>query len=675
MPRMLLALAAVLCAILALADAATAAPPPAGMLLQLAPPNGCYSTTAGGGCAAFGGGLFMNGADALAVSDDGRNVYAGGDNGGGVAFALGAGGALTQVGSSYDGETAYATSGAGLFGANRDTGSDNGGVVALRRQADGTLLAVNSVTDGCPTGSARCATNNNGLYDVEGIAVSPDGTHVYAAAQFGGGGTTGGAVTAFSRNPATQAIAELQCVPRDTSTTGLCSSGATDGLGGAEAVAVSPDGKFLYAAGYLDGAIDGFNLVQSGPDAGKLGSLVNCLWSGSTTFDCAQTPGTGGPKALAISPDGHDLYVASWSGGVTALRRDTVSGVLSFNECLTQAGGGGCTADASFVAGARGVAVSPDGRYVYVSGGGALTGYVIAYARNATTGALTHVGCVTNLSAPGCTTAAGLANAEHVAVAPDGAHAYVTSFQGGDGNGALAAFAIEAPPTCQGASVTVTAGTSATVPLTCSDPNGDPVARAIASGPSKGAIQRIDDAAGAATYVAPLAAGTDSFQFTGSDGTNVSAPAAVTVTVAPAAAHSHPAPLPPRSRIVGLARTVKASRLKGFHGTASAGGGVKRVEISLVRVSGGAHIAAASCKALWARGTFKALRLTRHGRRCTVSGWLRAKGTTRWSFALKHRLAPGGYVLTSRAVAKDGRVERSFSTRLGNRRTFTVRAG
>jgi DNA-binding beta-propeller fold protein YncE len=64
--------------------------------------------------------------------------------------------------------------------------------------------------------------NNNGFYDVEGIAVAPNGERVYAASQNGGGGA-GGALTVFSRNAATQAITQLRCVPRTLATkSGLC---------------------------------------------------------------------------------------------------------------------------------------------------------------------------------------------------------------------------------------------------------------------------------------------------------------------------------------------------------------------------------------------------------------------------------------------------------------------
>jgi hypothetical protein len=645
------------------------------MPVQLAAPNACYSTTAAGGCAAFGESLSIDGAEPIAISGDGLNLYAGGDNGGGVAFSRGAGGALTTIGSAGGfADTAFATSGNGLFASIRDSGGSNGEVVALARGAGGALSFVNSVADSCKVSEAHCE-KNNGLYDVEGVTVSPDGAHVYAASHFGGAEVSkksGGALTVFSRNLTTQAITQIQCVPQSATKLGLCSTGgSSEALEGAEGVTVSPDGKFLYATGYFSGAVLGFNIVQSGPEAGKIGSLVNCLWGAPTGFECTQTPGMGSGKAIALSPDSHDAYVALFSGGITALRRDPVSGVLSFNQCYTESGGGGCAADPALVVGARDVTVSPDGHYVYMSGGSGANGYLRAYARNALTGQLTPLGCLTYLAIPGCSTAAGLANASKVAISPDGHNLYITSFEGGDKNGAVAAFRIQTAPSCQGTSVSVSQGSSVSIPLSCVDESGDPISRAIVAGPGKGTLGPIDQSAGTVIYTpAPGFTGADSFSFQSSDGTNASSPATVAVTINPSSA-----PAPPRSRILGLSGHMHASKLKSFHGTASGGRPISKMEISLVRVIGGAHSSAthkskARCLQLNSKGRLVALKVS-HGR-CVVARFLLARGTSSWSFRLPHRLPRGSYVVTSRATDTSRATERVFSTHLGNRVAFSL---
>jgi hypothetical protein len=519
---------------------ALAAPPPVGTPVQLPAPNACYATTAAGGCSAFGGIFTIQSALPIAVSPDGQNVYAGGDGGGtGVAFNRGSSGALTAFGSATGfASTAYAGDAAALFEGFRDSGNDDGGVASYLRGTGGALTFATQALDNCPI-LTHCATDN-GLYDVEGVAVAPGGAHVYAASH-SGGGLGAGALTALSRDPSTQSLTEVQCVPQTPTATGICSSGiGTQGLRGAQGVAVSPDGKFLYATGFLDSAVLGFNLVQSGPSAGQIGSEVNCLW-GAATSSCVSAPGLNSADAIAISPDGADAYVASFNDGIAALRRDPVSGVLTFNQCFTSGGGGGCAADPSIVSGGRDVKVSADGRFVYLSGGSGTNGYLRAYARNSATGALTPLACVSYLGGPGCGTAAGLANAEDIALTPDGANLYVSAFQGGDGNGAVAAFRIQSAPVCAGASVTVRAGASVSLPLGCMDASRDPITRQITMAPAKGKLAAIHQSAGTVTYTAAASAtGADRVGFAATDGTNTSAPATVSITVTKAAGGPKP---------------------------------------------------------------------------------------------------------------------------------------
>jgi hypothetical protein len=73
---------------------------------------------------------------------------------------------------------------------------------------------------------------------------------------------------------------------------------------------------------------------------------------------------------------------------------------------------------------------------------------------------------------------------------------------------------------------------------------------------------------------------------------------------------------------------------------------------------------------LRSNGRFKRVKARRG--RCSKPPFLRAKGTTSWSFKLKHRLPKGSYVLFSRAVDTTGKRETHFSTRRGNERKFRV---
>lgn len=111
--------------------------------------------------------------------------------------------------------------------------------------------------------------------------------------------------------------------------------------------------------------------------------------------------------------------------------------------------------------------------------------------------------------------------------------------------------------------------------------------------------------------------------------------------------------LPPRSRIKGVPHKVHQEALKGFHGTASdPDGTVKKVQVSLVRLRSGGKA-----------GTSAAVKPKK---------WRTAKGTVKWALKLKHPLAPGRYVVFSRAIDNQGTAETEFSRRAGNRRALRV---
>jgi uncharacterized delta-60 repeat protein len=113
--------------------------------------------------------------------------------------------------------------------------------------------------------------------------------------------------------------------------------------------------------------------------------------------------------------------------------------------------------------------------------------------------------------------------------------------------------------------------------------------------------------------------------------------------------------LPPHSKIKGTPHKARPQALTRFHGTASdPDGAVGEVQVALVRLP-------FSVKAKTAAAA-------------KPKKWRTAKGAAKWSLKLKHPLAPGRYVVFSRAIDDQGLAETKFSRSAGNRRAFRILA-
>jgi 6-phosphogluconolactonase (cycloisomerase 2 family) len=115
---------------------------------------------------------------------------------------------------------------------------------------------------------------------------------------------------------------------------------------------------------------------------------------------------------VAFAPDGRNVYVTSvGENALTAFTRDLATGELTFLQTTVDNG-------ANALDDPRGVVVSPDNKYVYVTSEDDNT--LGVYSRDATTGELTLLQLVVN----GQDGVLGLNGAEAVAVSPDGNHVY-----------------------------------------------------------------------------------------------------------------------------------------------------------------------------------------------------------------------------------------------------------
>src|SRR5215210_6653765 len=218
----------------------------------------------------------------------------------------------------------------------------------------------------------------------------------------------------------------------------------TPGLIRAHAVAVSPDDKQLYAASSGSPGIGSNALVTFGR-AGDTGALTpaGCIsdtgGDGRTGTDgfCADGDALLGASDLALSGDGRSLYVVSAnSAGVTWFERDAATGKLTPGGCIKDFPRNDHCLGSSGLVGASGVAVSPDGRNVYVTASTARS--LLAFARNQADGTLKPQACLLDDAPKGgsCTDAPALDGAAASAISPDGRTLFVASSD----DGALALF-------------------------------------------------------------------------------------------------------------------------------------------------------------------------------------------------------------------------------------------
>ena len=387
-------------------------------------PDTCFKTEDG-----------LAGARAVAVSPDGSSVY--------VASALDdaivrfdrntATGELTPRGCVQDNDTgtddcaqsadglglpfsiAVSPDGESVYAASR--GDD--AVVHLDRNPNTGSLTPEGCVQDDDTGTDGCADSADGLDDVNGVAVSPDGESVYASS------ISDDAVVRFSRNLSSGNLTAKDCVEDNDTGSGECAE-STDGLDGAFSVAVTADGTTVYVAALDDSAIVHFRRNVS---SGKL-IPKDCLDDAAGPENCDDsTDGLSGAFGVAVSPDNKSVYATAInSNAVVRFKRNTTNGVLILRGCIQDdAGPGPCEESADGLNAPTSVTVSPDGESVYVGGTG--DDAVVRFNRNTTSGALTPKGCVDDdFGLDNCAqTTDGLDGAAGVAVSPDGASLYAVS--------------------------------------------------------------------------------------------------------------------------------------------------------------------------------------------------------------------------------------------------------
>jgi DNA-binding beta-propeller fold protein YncE len=262
------------------------------------------------------------------------------------------------------------------------------------------------------------------------VAVSPDGKSVYVAS----GGSD--AVARFARNTTTGALTQPVGPGGCVSETGAGNCVDGHALDEPQGLALTRDGKSLYAASGVSDAVVRFARHTTTGALTQPAGPGGCV-SETGAGNCADGHALDGPTSVAASSDGKSVYVGSAvSHAVARLNRDVTTGAITQpvgpSGCVSQPGFFGAAepcADGHALGELTSVVVSPDGKNVYAVSQAHWA--VDRFNRNTTTGAITQPsgtnGCVSELGNFGCARAHGLESAIAVTISPSGKSVYATS--------------------------------------------------------------------------------------------------------------------------------------------------------------------------------------------------------------------------------------------------------
>jgi len=233
----------------------------------------------------------------------------------------------------------------------------------------------------------------DGLGGAHRVAISPDGASVYVSAE------SEDAVSVFDRDPSSGGVSFVEAH--------FNLSGGIDGMNGPAELAVSPDGANLYVAGYWD---DSIVVFDRHPTDGSL-TYSQTLYA---SYEVDR------PWGLVAAPDGGHVYATGlchWGGGcVGVFSRDPMNGQLSLVEVQVEGDG-----NLVGLIDPTDLALSPDGRYVFVSASGSL----VVFSRDPASGGLTFLNADFNLEG-GVT---GIPRPYQIEVSSDGTDVFYSSSQ------------------------------------------------------------------------------------------------------------------------------------------------------------------------------------------------------------------------------------------------------
>jgi DNA-binding beta-propeller fold protein YncE len=360
-----------------------------GALTQLAGPLGCISSSIGGCARAVGlsgisqlelapGGKFLYAASSIANSVTGfaRDVKTGAltqlKGAAGCVRPGGLGGCASGVGLLGASALAIAPDGRSLYVAGRDADA----VAAFSIDPTGGALLQLGGQQACIRGgddSGACA-GGRALAGVDGLAISPDGLTLYAAAK------NADAVAVLQRDSTTGALSQPAGLNGCTRLAGGLGCTTARALAQPSAIVVAANGRDVYVASSAGNAVSILQRDATGTLVQPTGT-AGCVGQGIA--DCTSAPLMTAPDALALGSDQTSLTVGTAGDGtILTLGRDVTTGLLTSNAapagCISTTAAAGCQALAQLGT-TTGLAIAPSGDVLYAAANGGL----VSFARQA----------------------------------------------------------------------------------------------------------------------------------------------------------------------------------------------------------------------------------------------------------------------------------------------------
>jgi DNA-binding beta-propeller fold protein YncE len=249
------------------------------------------------------------------------------------------------------------------------------------------------------------------------VAISPDGKLVFVA-------DFEDSVVGFKRSLADGAVTYASCV--SSSAEPSCTPLAAKVLGVPRSLAFSPDGSSLYVVGATWDTLVRFTVGADGAL-----TLAGCAEDAALPeSDCAtEVPGLENMLRVVVSPDGASVYVSGEEGAIGHF-----SASLGLLSCYREVTVAGCETQAEPLSAPYGMAVSPDGKHLYVTSVGR---DAITWFTRGVGGALISAGCIADdddatTFSDNCAEEAGVNYdfVNHITFSPNGEHAYATDETG-----------------------------------------------------------------------------------------------------------------------------------------------------------------------------------------------------------------------------------------------------